>query len=516
MRSIRSILYFPEELKNQFFDISLNKNRIVLFVLAIAGIFIQGFNIIRVLVLSNAKLSTLNNRIYFSFYLFLFIISILYLLNQICIKNKILCYYIDSVCISIFMFWNVGLTIYDTYSAGIIKTSVSIICLMVFGALFLHRPYFMLLNLLTSYLLLVISTLRFQTAGSLINITIAVILSGVMAINRYLNTISDLKQKQNIADINKVLKAEEDKFRLTCEQYDMLLKYTQDILFVWDLEKDLIKFSDNWHDIFGFPVVIQKFTKWLSENSIIGEKKSKDMEKLRKHLQAGQIHKEEEILIKSVSGKESWYKMHVLNQFDYSGFPRFGVGILNDITAQKEIIIELEHEVQKDPLTKTLNKTAVEMRINKRLKKFNGNNKAALLLIDLDNFKNINDEFGHPCGDYVLIECAFILKNTFNKDAEIGRIGGDEFIVFIEDITDKMLHETCDLIIKKMQEICWKGTRVNVNCSIGATILTEDVNEYAQLYYEADDAMYMAKKAGKGKFYIHHKTKKINDKAIIN
>ena len=148
MRSIRSILYFPEELKNQFFDISLNKNRIVLFVLAIAGIFIQGFNIIRVLVLSNAKLSTLNNRIYFSFYFFLFIISILYLLNQICIKNKILCCYIDSVCISIFMFWNVGLTIYDTYSAGIIKTSVSIICLMVFGALFLHRPYFMLLNLL--------------------------------------------------------------------------------------------------------------------------------------------------------------------------------------------------------------------------------------------------------------------------------------------------------------------------------------------------------------------------------
>ena len=516
MKNIRSILYFPEELKNQFFDISRQKNHTVLIVLAIVGVFIQGFNIFRVLVLTNAKLSTLNNRIYFSFYSFLFIISILYLLNQIWLKkNKNLSYYIDSVCISIFMLWNVGLTVYDTYSAGSIKTSVIIICLMVFGALFLHRPYFMIPNLLVSYLLLVLSTFRLQTTGSLVNITIAVILSGVMVINRFLNTISDLKQKQNIADINKVLKDEEDKFRLTCEQYDMLLKYTHDILFVWDLEKDLIKFSDNWHDVFGFPVIIQNFTMWLSKNSIIGEKKSKDIAKLRKHLQIGQIHKEEEILIKSVSGTETWYKMRVLNQFDHNGFSRFGVGILNDITAQKEIIIELEHEIQKDPLTGILNKTAVEMRINKHLKSMDKNKRVVLLIIDLDNFKKINDKFGHPCGDYVLIECAFILKTIFDKNAEIGRIGGDEFIVFIEDITDTMLHEACDVVIRKMREICWQGICVNASCSIGATSRTKDIKEYSQLYYEADDAMYMAKKAGKGKFYIHPKTKSSDDKIII-
>lgn len=435
MENIRSILYLPKELKNQFFDISRYKNRIVLFALAVAGIFIQGFNITRVLVLSTAKLTTLNNRIYFSFYLSLFVMSILCVLNQIWLnKNKKLCYYIDSVYISIFMFWSVGLTIYDTYSAERIETAVVIICLMVFGALFLHRPYFMIPNLLIGYLIFVLCTLPFQTAGSLINITIAVIFSGIMAINRFFNTITDLKQKQNIVDINRVLKDEEEKFRLTCEQYDMLLQHTHDILFVWDLKKDFIKFSDNWHDIHGFPVIIQQFTSWLAKNSGIGEKNSKEIARLREILQKGQTYKEEEILIKSVSGTETWYKVRVLNQFDYNGFPRFGVGILNDISMQKEIITELEYEVQKDPMTGVLNKVAVEMRINKHLRTPNTCKGAVLLVIDLDKFKCINDKFGHPCGDHVLIECAFILKANFDKNAEIGRIGGDEFIVFIKDI----------------------------------------------------------------------------------
>ena len=517
MGNIRSILYFPEELKNQFFDISRHKNRIVLIALAVAGVFIQGFNIIRVLVLSTSKLTTLNNRIYFSFYLFLFVISILCLLNQIWFKkHKKLCYCVDSACISIFMFWSVGLTIYDSYSAGSVETSVAIICLMVFGSVFLHRPWFMITNLVVGYLIFVLCTLPLQTSGSLVNITIAAIFSGIMVLNRFLNTITDLKQKQNIADINKVLKEEEDKFRLTCEQYDMLLQHTHDILFVWDLKKDSIKFSDNWHDIHGFPVSIQQFTSWLAKNSAIGEKNSREIAKLRELLQKGQTHKEEEILIKSVSGTETWYKVRVLNQFDYNGFPGFGVGILNDISRQKEIITGLEYEVQKDSMTGVLNKAAVEMRINKYLRNADTCKGAVLLVIDLDNFKGINDKFGHPCGDHVLIECVFILKASFDKDAEIGRIGGDEFIVFIRDISNKRLHEACDLVIKKMQEICWKGTCVNANCSIGATVLTEDTNEYAQLYYEADDAMYMAKKEGKGKFCIYPKTKSNHAEEIIN
>lgn len=516
MRGIRSILYFPPELKKQFFEMSRFKNHIVLLVLAVVGVLLQGFNIIRVLVLSDAKLSTLNNRIYFIFYAFLFVISILYLLNQIWSKKHTrLCYYVDSINISIFMLWNVALAVYDTYSARSMEPSVIIICLMVFGALFLHRPFFMIANILAGYLILVIGTLPFLTAGSLLNVTIAVLFSGIMAVNRFFNTIVDLKQKQNIANISKVLKDEEEKLRLTCEQYDMLLKYTHDITFVWDLEKDLIKFSDNWNDLLGLPISIPEFTRWIAKNNDAGEKMRKVLSKLREQLQKGQIQKETEILIKSLSGGETWYKMRVLNQFDHKGFPKFGIGILNDITAPKEMIIELEHEVQKDPLTGILNKAAVEIRINKKLKNKEEFQKAVLLVIDLDNFKSINDQFGHPCGDHVLIECAHILKESFDKNAEIGRIGGDEFIVFVTDVSDKMLYEICNWVIKKMQEICWQGVQVSANCSIGATISTNQADEYAQLYYEADDAMYMAKKGGKGKFYVYPKTTNVPEIDMI-
>ena len=507
MKNIRSILFFPKELKNQFFEISIQKNHFVLLVLAIAGVLIQGFNIIRVLMLTDSKLSTFNNRVYFGFYISLFIICILYISFYIWwSKKQKLCYYVESACISIFIFWNVGLTIYDTYSSKSVATSVIIICFMVFGALFLHRPSFMLPHLLCSYLLFIACTFHLQTAGSLVNLTIAVFLSGVVTTSRFLSTIADLKQRQNIADIDQVLKAEEDKFRLTCEQYDMLLKYTHDILFVWDLKKDFIKFSDNWHDILGFPICIPKFTLWLADNNALGEKMSQDISKLRELLKNGHIQKEEEILIQSISGIQTWYKMRVLNQFDYHGFPRFGVGILNDITTQKEIIIGLEHEIQKDPLTGILNKTAVEMRINQYLKTLHASQRAAFLVIDLDDFKSINDQFGHPCGDYVLIECAFLLKTSFDHHAEIGRIGGDEFLVFLKDISDKKLYEACHSIMEKMQNICWQGTCIHANCSIGATIVTEHNQTYAQLYYEADDAMYMAKKMGKGKVCVYSKS----------
>ena len=156
------------------------------------------------------------------------------------------------------------------------------------------------------------------------------------------------------------------------------------------------------------------------------------------------------------------------------------------------------------------------MRINKHLKQLDGSQRAVLLVIDLDNFKSINDKFGHPCGDHVLMECAFILKNTFNIDSEIGRIGGDEFIAFIKDTSEKRLHEACDQVISKMQEIRWRGARVNANCSIGITNISQNTNEYAQLYYEADDAMYKAKKLGKGTFYAYPKIINDNNSVIVN
>lgn len=508
MTDIRSILYLPKDLKSRFINICRNRNGIVLMFLAVFGILMQSFNIIRVLVLSNAKLTTLNNRIYFSLYLFMLVISISYLTYHIWFdKNERVSRSVNAVCMSVFIVWNTCLTVYDTYSGGSAEISVFIISLLVFSSLFLHHPYYMLTNILGCYLLFLICTAHFQNAGSIINLTIAVILGSITSVNSFWVKISDLRQEQNIADINKLLKDEENRFRLTCDQYDMLLKNTHDILFVWDLKDDEIKFSDNWHDILGFPVKISGFSSWLMEHSEQGKERSSRIKNLRDSLKSGKSNQEEELHIKSVDGREIWYKMRLMNQFDKNGFPRFGVGILNDITAQKQVIVELEREIQKDQLTGVLNKTAVEMRIKKYLKDGDKHKGSALLVIDLDDFKMINDKFGHPCGDYVLMECASALKEVFNKDADIGRIGGDEFIVFIHDIKDKELYDECDKVIKKLDGIYWRGAHVNASCSIGVAARNDNIREYAQLYYDADDAMYMAKRSGKGKVYIYdHKT----------
>lgn len=498
MKNINSILYVPDEIKSKYIDISRNKNHKILVFLAIAGLFIQSFNIFRVLVLTNAKLSTLNNRIYFSFYLFMFVIGSLYLVSQIFISDKKkLIYTIDTVCLSIFMFWNVGLTMYDTYRAEFLQPSVFIVCLMFFGALVVHHPYFTVTNLIISYLMFSVMTLYFKDTGALLNVTIAVILSIYMVINRYLSVVAELKQKQNVIDINEILKKEENKFRLTSEQYDVLLKYTKDIMFVWNLKNDFIKFSDNWSEMLGLPTNIQNFTGWIKENNGPNDKTHIYISEIKEELKRGNTQKEEEILIKSISGREMWFKMNILNQFDDSGYPVYGIGMLYDITSEKATIKVLKDEMKKDPLTGILNKTAIEKIVNSYIEK--DEKTGVMLVMDIDDFKNINDKYSHLCGDYVLVECANILKSVFRDNAEVGRIGGDEFAVFIRKISDEALYEACNLVIGKMKEIYWQGTCLNIRSSIGASKLKEDTEEYKQVYYKADEAMYIAKRTGKGR-----------------
>lgn len=503
MKRIASALCLPKELREEFINVSWYRNHISAFILAVIGAFIQVFNIFRVLVLSKSGLTTLNNIIYFSFYLVMLVICITYLVSQIWLrKDRYKSYLFDSVNILLFVLWNLGLNIYDTYSAESIKISVIIICLMAYATLFIYKPGYMLSILFISYFVMITSTARFYEPGSLINVTIALMFSCIISVNRFFNIICNIKQKQNIKDINKVLKEEEERFKLTCEQYDMLLKYTNDILFVWDLDKNLIKFSDNWHDLFGFPIRINNFTDWIKGNENFVEKKHNDISNMLARLKKGELHYESEVLIKNLSDIKAWYKMKVINQFDKNGYSRFCMGILNDITPQQKTIIELEHEIRKDPLTGVLNKTAFELRVNKILKSETNLEKAVLIVLDLDDFKNINDKFGHPCGDYVLKETAYILTNSFDKEAEIGRIGGDEFAIFLKNISDKMLYETAIWIIESMDKIYWQGEKINTSCSMGAVYLKKEINEYTQLYYEADDAMYTAKKLGKGRIYL--------------
>ncbi|MFR6311509.1 diguanylate cyclase [Anaerofustis stercorihominis] len=165
------------------------------------------------------------------------------------------------------------------------------------------------------------------------------------------------------------------------------------------------------------------------------------------------------------------------------------IGRFSVIESEKQARIKLEKQLSLDPLTGILNKVASEAIIKELIENSNDKeNKHGLLVIDVDDFKNINDSYGHKKGDSVITLIAKILDNTFRSTDTIGRIGGDEFIVFLKNADN-------DIIIRKGNEL--KDKLMNdpfpISVSIGISIYPDDGKDYIALFSKADIAMYQAK-----------------------
>lgn len=168
-----------------------------------------------------------------------------------------------------------------------------------------------------------------------------------------------------------------------------------------------------------------------------------------------------------------------------------------DITDQydrERLLEKVKLESMTDPLTQLYNRLGSERLIKKTMHEANAENHAVLLILDLDNFKKINDRFGHPAGDRILGEVALNLKECFRAGDIIGRLGGDEFIIFCSNIQDKTgVHLLLERVVKRLNITYEKEAEsVTVTASVGAAFYVGQ--SFEELYKEADAALYHAKK----------------------
>ena len=154
-----------------------------------------------------------------------------------------------------------------------------------------------------------------------------------------------------------------------------------------------------------------------------------------------------------------------------------------------------------DALTGLWNRIYSEETINAWLA---GKDEGALLMIDVDNFKPINDSYGHIAGDKTLRMLANILRFTSSEEDVLGRVGGDEFIVFVKNATDKKaLSERAASIIEKFaQKIKEFGFETNTSVSVGIAQVPDDGKEFIDLYSCADKALYYVKQNGKSSYHF--------------
>ena len=165
-------------------------------------------------------------------------------------------------------------------------------------------------------------------------------------------------------------------------------------------------------------------------------------------------------------------------------------------------VTDILRKSQKDSLTELGNREYSESIIDSYVK--NGGS-GAFLMIDMDNFKLINDIYGHNEGDVVLKALAGILKNNSGDDDFLGRIGGDEFVLFLPDKLDKdELTGICDSILKDITAfIGSSGYNTNSSVSIGIAFAPEDGEDFRDLYTNADKALYYVKQNGKNSFHFY-------------
>lgn len=174
--------------------------------------------------------------------------------------------------------------------------------------------------------------------------------------------------------------------------------------------------------------------------------------------------------------------------------------VVGRLREQKRIQAILERAAQVDGLTGVYNRKAVEDAITQSISEAGENASATLLVIDLDDFKNINDEGGHLWGDAVLRECASRLQDAFGAAGIVGRIGGDEFVVYLPGDWDvDQVEEKTNALIRDFYVLTDAGERKKVSISVGMARASLGKNSFLSLYQLADAALYRAKQTGKSK-----------------
>ncbi|MBR3839720.1 MAG: GGDEF domain-containing protein [Erysipelotrichales bacterium] len=164
------------------------------------------------------------------------------------------------------------------------------------------------------------------------------------------------------------------------------------------------------------------------------------------------------------------------------------------------VIVELQRVKMNryDSLTQLLMKDAFQHTVNSKYDSFKD---VSCVFIDVDNFKSINDTYGHMYGDIALKYVGKVLRDTLPVDAFVSRFGGDEFVAIIEE-TDKLILEEMFCSVKQqIQDICLEEHRGLVSVSIGICVSRKALS-YDELLKETDECMYNVKKNGKNSYYL--------------
>ncbi len=297
------------------------------------------------------------------------------------------------------------------------------------------------------------------------------------------------------------------------ERHNLLANQSEGIIFELDLNEDTLICSPRSQELLGYPAISEHFLTQLRQTSRFHPDDHTPLLAWAESLRQGKKDQPPlEVRIVNRDGKYIWCRIHAQLQRDKAQETNRIVGIIYNVDELKRATIALKEQAQRDPLTKLLNKASTQQLITEHLSSLDSQFLSAMLILDLDNFKSVNDSYGHLYGDAVLSQVSARLRGLFRSHDILGRIGGDEFLILLKDVPSvSIVEERCSLLLESFHTLLNQlMPNLNVSLSIGAALAPTHATTYADLFKRADEALYLAKSSGKNCYKIYDPRDKYN------
>jgi diguanylate cyclase (GGDEF)-like protein/PAS domain S-box-containing protein len=315
---------------------------------------------------------------------------------------------------------------------------------------------------------------------------------------------ADLYQqaRQEITERQRV----EDALRESEERYALAVRAANDGLWDWNLKKSQIYFSPRWKHMLGFSdqEISDNPNEWF--NRVHPDDITQLRTNIAAHLKGLSAHFECEYRIQHSNGSYRWMLSRGMAVVGDDKTAQRMAGSQTDITLRKQAEIKLLHDAFHDSLTELPNRSLFIDRLKHVIErnKRDSSRIYAVLFLDLDRFKDVNDSLGHLTGDQLLVATAHLLQSILRPMDTVARLGGDEFVILLEEIKDVSdVTRVADRIQKKlMAATLLPNHTIFMSASMGIVLSTTGYDRPEDILRDADTAMYQAKENGRCRYEI--------------
>lgn len=289
------------------------------------------------------------------------------------------------------------------------------------------------------------------------------------------------------------------------ELYQLLMDHTNDIIMEWDMASNGLKYISHDRNERKTDPVIEANKGKIQYVFHIHPEELQEFVRLTADIRKGCEYGELELRLMDQKGCYRWYKMRIASRSSHWEEPTKAVCVLTCIDAEKRSVKALHDRADHDVLTGLYEKGFAVKTLKNYFMTRKEDDISALFILDVDDFKHVNDTYGHMFGDKVLKRAARELMKLFRNDDMIARIGGDEFLIFMRHIRER---DIADMRAAKVNR-AFRTIRMEeeenfrITCSMGVAVCPDDGCSFEELFRRSDLALYTAKDRGKNQYALY-------------